>query len=128
MFPNTDQFLVESGLEHPESFLIRMPIGEDSPLKPMLLAIWNRLHPADGKRQSKVVYDTVKLAELLNIHIVVLMSCDNPQDRRSVTNWITCAWRQSIGTILIREQSMSESGRESRDAPQGGLSAAVGTE
>jgi hypothetical protein len=42
LFPNTDQFLFESGLEHPESFLIRMPIGEDSPLKPMLLAIWKR--------------------------------------------------------------------------------------
>ena len=34
----------------------------------------NQLHPVDGERQSKVVYDTVRLAELLDVHTIVLMS------------------------------------------------------
>jgi sugar phosphate isomerase/epimerase len=34
----------------------------------------NQLHPTDGERQSKVVYDTLRLAELLGVQAVVLMS------------------------------------------------------
>ena len=34
----------------------------------------NQLHPVDGERQSKVVYDTVRVAELLGVHTIVLMS------------------------------------------------------
>jgi sugar phosphate isomerase/epimerase len=31
----------------------------------------NQLHPVDGERQSKVVYDTVRVAELLGVHTIV---------------------------------------------------------
>ena len=34
----------------------------------------NQLHPVDGERQSKVVYDTLRLAEMLDVHSFVLMS------------------------------------------------------
>ncbi|HEY6676814.1 MAG TPA: hypothetical protein VIZ87_08495, partial [Terrimicrobium sp.] len=34
----------------------------------------NQLHPVDGERQSKVVYDTLRAAELLGVKSVVLMS------------------------------------------------------
>src|SRR6266704_2876215 len=34
----------------------------------------NQLHPIDGERQSKAVYDTVQVAELLGVHVIVLMS------------------------------------------------------
>ena len=53
----------------------------------------NQLHPVDGERQSKVVYDTVRIAELLGVHTIVLMSglpAGGPEDRRP--NWVTCAW------------------------------------
>src|SRR5690348_13767294 len=53
----------------------------------------NQLHPADGERQSRVVYDTVRLAELLGVHTIVLMSglpAGGPND--ATRNWVTCAW------------------------------------
>jgi sugar phosphate isomerase/epimerase len=61
----------------------------------------NQLHPVDGERQSKVVYDTLRLADLLNVDTVVLMSglpggC--PTD--SKPNWITCAWPPENRDIL----------------------------
>src|ERR1700739_3906140 len=31
----------------------------------------NQLHPLDGDRQSKVVYDTIKAAELLSVNTVI---------------------------------------------------------
>ena len=34
----------------------------------------NQLHPVDGERQSKVVYETIRLAELLGVDTIVLMS------------------------------------------------------
>ena len=52
----------------------------------------NQLHPVDGERQSKVVYDTVRVAELLGVDIIVLMSglpAGGPNDLRP--NWVTCA-------------------------------------
>jgi sugar phosphate isomerase/epimerase len=61
----------------------------------------NQLHPVDGERQSKVVYDTVRLAELLDVHTIVLMSglpAGGPTDLRP--NWITCAWPPEHAEIL----------------------------
>jgi sugar phosphate isomerase/epimerase len=61
----------------------------------------NQLHPIDGERQSKVVYDTVRLAELLDIHTIVLMSglpAGGPNDL--TPNWITCAWPPENREIL----------------------------
>src|SRR5258708_9945009 len=34
----------------------------------------NQLHPVDGERQSKIVYDTVRAAALLGVGTIVLMS------------------------------------------------------
>ena len=61
----------------------------------------NQLHPVDGERQSKVVYDTVRVAELLGIHTIVLMSglpAGGPNDL--TPNWVTCAWPPENREIL----------------------------
>jgi sugar phosphate isomerase/epimerase len=61
----------------------------------------NQLHPVDGKRQSKVVYDTLRAAELLGVKAVVLMSglpAGGPKDVRP--NWVTCAWHRENLEIL----------------------------
>ena len=61
----------------------------------------NQLHPVDGERQSKVVYDTVRAAELLGVHTIVLMSglpAGGPKDVRP--NWVTCAWPLENKEIL----------------------------
>jgi sugar phosphate isomerase/epimerase len=61
----------------------------------------NQLHPLDGERQSKVVYDTVRLAELVDVHTIVLMSglpAGGPKDL--TPNWVTCAWPPETGGML----------------------------
>src|SRR5258707_11345863 len=61
----------------------------------------NQLHPVDGERQSKVVYDTVRVAELLGIHTIVLMSglpAGGPDD--VTRNCVTSAWPPDTGEIL----------------------------
>jgi sugar phosphate isomerase/epimerase len=61
----------------------------------------NQLHPFDGERQSKVVYDTIRLAELLGVNTIVLMSglpAGGPNDL--TPNWITCAWPPENQRIL----------------------------
>jgi sugar phosphate isomerase/epimerase len=61
----------------------------------------NQLHPVDGERQSKIVYETVQVAELLGADTIVLMSglpAGGPNDVRP--NWITCAWPPENGEIL----------------------------
>ena len=61
----------------------------------------NQLHPVDGERQSKVVYDTLHLAELLGVKAIVLMSglpAGGPNDVRP--NWVTCAWHRENLEIL----------------------------
>jgi sugar phosphate isomerase/epimerase len=61
----------------------------------------NQLHPTDGQRQSQVVYDTVRLADLLGVHTIVLMSglpAGGPDDLRP--NWVTCAWPLENREIL----------------------------
>jgi sugar phosphate isomerase/epimerase len=61
----------------------------------------NQLHPVDGERQSKIVYDTVRVAELLGVHTIVLMSglpAGGPNDLKP--NWVTCAWPLENREIL----------------------------
>jgi sugar phosphate isomerase/epimerase len=61
----------------------------------------NQLHPLDGERQSQVVYDTVRVAELLGVQTIVLMSglpAGGPSDVRP--NWVTCAWPVENREIL----------------------------
>ena len=61
----------------------------------------NQLHPVDGERQSKVVYDTLRAAELLGVDTLGLMSglpAGGPADVRP--NWVTCAWPLENGEIL----------------------------
>jgi sugar phosphate isomerase/epimerase len=61
----------------------------------------NQLHPVDGEGHSKVVYDTVRAAELLGIDTIVLMSglpAGGPNDLKP--NWVTCAWPLENGDIL----------------------------
>ena len=53
----------------------------------------NQLHPVDGERQSTVIHETVRVAELLGVHTIVLMSglpAGGPNDVRP--NWVTSAW------------------------------------
>ncbi|MBV9298618.1 MAG: sugar phosphate isomerase/epimerase, partial [Verrucomicrobia bacterium] len=45
----------------------------------------NQLHPVDGERQSKVIHETVRVAELLGVQTIVLMSglpAGGPNDLR----------------------------------------------
>ena len=61
----------------------------------------NQLHPVEGERHSEVVYDTVRVAELLGVDAIVLMSglpAGGPNDVRP--NWVTCAWPSENGEIL----------------------------
>jgi sugar phosphate isomerase/epimerase len=61
----------------------------------------NQLHPVEGERQSKVVYDTIRAAELLGVNTIVLMSGlpgGGPKDE--TPNWITCAWPQEVRKLL----------------------------
>src|ERR1700724_4054363 len=61
----------------------------------------NQLHPVDGERQSTVVHETVRVAELLGIDTIVLMSglpAGGPNDVRP--NWVTCAWPSENREIL----------------------------
>jgi sugar phosphate isomerase/epimerase len=61
----------------------------------------NQLHPTDGERQRKVVDDTLRLAGLLGVDSIVLMSglpAGGPNDVRP--NWVTCAWPLENGEIL----------------------------
>ncbi len=53
----------------------------------------NQLHPTDGEHQSKVVYDSLRLAEIFEVPRIVLMSglpAGTPGD--SMPNWITTSW------------------------------------
>jgi sugar phosphate isomerase/epimerase len=61
----------------------------------------NQLHPVDGERQSKVVYDTIRLAELLSVDTIVLMSGLPGGGPKDLTpNWVTCAWPPETREIL----------------------------
>lgn len=57
----------------------------------------NQLHPIDGDRQSKNLYDTVTLAGLLGVQTVVCMSGLPAGAPGDVTpNWIVCSWPPEI--------------------------------
>lgn len=61
----------------------------------------NQLHPVSGAAQSKVVYDTVRLAGLLGVETVCMMSGlpgGGPEDR--TPNWVVSAWPPETGEIL----------------------------
>jgi sugar phosphate isomerase/epimerase len=61
----------------------------------------NQLHPTDGARQSAVVQDTVRLAGLLGIDTVCLMSGlpgGGPEEK--TPNWIVCTWPPETGQIV----------------------------
>src|ERR1700738_5251763 len=61
----------------------------------------NQLHPVDGELQSKVVHETVRVAGLLGVHTIVLMSglpAGGPNDVRP--NWVTSAWPTENAEIL----------------------------
>ncbi len=61
----------------------------------------NQLHPTEGERQSAVLHDTLRLAGLLGVDQVCLMSglpAGGPQDR--TPNWIVSSWPPETGRIL----------------------------
>src|SRR6202045_5441078 len=61
----------------------------------------NQLHPVDGERQSTVIHETVRVAGLLGVHTIVLMSglpAGGPNDVRP--NWVTSAWPTENAEIL----------------------------
>ena len=61
----------------------------------------NQLHPTDGDRQSGVLHDTIRLAGLLGVDTVVLMSglpAGGPIDQ--TPNWIVTSWPPETGRIL----------------------------
>ncbi len=61
----------------------------------------NQLHPTDGERQSKVLYDTVALAGMLGVPTVVCMSglpAGAPGD--TMPNWVVSSWPPETQSIL----------------------------
>ena len=61
----------------------------------------NQLHPTEGERQSAVLHDTLRLAGLLRVEKVCLMSglpAGGPDDR--MPNWIVSSWPPETGRIL----------------------------
>jgi sugar phosphate isomerase/epimerase len=61
----------------------------------------NQLHPVDGARQSVVLHDTLRLASLLGVDKVCLMSglpAGGPQDQ--TPNWVVSSWPPETQTIL----------------------------
>ena len=61
----------------------------------------NQLHPVEGERHSKVIDDTIRVAALLGVDTIVLMSglpAGGPNDLRP--NWVTCAWPRENREIL----------------------------
>lgn len=61
----------------------------------------NQLHPTDGARQSQVLHDTVRLAGLLGVRTVCLMSglpAGAPGDR--MPNWVVSSWPPETQDIL----------------------------
>jgi sugar phosphate isomerase/epimerase len=61
----------------------------------------NQLHPTDGERQSKALYDTIRVAGELGVGKVVLMS-GLPEGAKgdSMPNWIVSSWPLETQTIL----------------------------
>jgi sugar phosphate isomerase/epimerase len=61
----------------------------------------NQLHPTDGERQSQVLHNTIRLAGLLGVGKVCLMSglpAGGPGDR--MPNWVVTSWPPETQTIL----------------------------
>lgn len=61
----------------------------------------NPLHPTDGARQSRCVADTIRLAGMLGVPKVCLMSglpAGGPEDR--LPNWVVSSWPPETGAIL----------------------------
>jgi sugar phosphate isomerase/epimerase len=61
----------------------------------------NQLHPTDGDRQSATLYDTIRLAGLLRVEKVVLMSglpAGGPDDL--TPNWVVSSWPPETQRIL----------------------------
>lgn len=61
----------------------------------------NQLHPTSGETQSGVLHDTIRLAGLLGVDTVCLMSglpAGGPEDR--TPNWIVSSWPPETGEIL----------------------------
>ncbi len=61
----------------------------------------NQLHPRDGARQSAVLHATLRLAALLGVRTVCLMSglpAGGPEDR--TPNWIVSSWPPETAEIL----------------------------
>jgi sugar phosphate isomerase/epimerase len=61
----------------------------------------NQLHPTDGARQSKALYDTITLAGQLEVKTIVLMSglpAGAPGD--TMPNWVVSSWPPETQTIL----------------------------
>lgn len=66
-----------------------------------LNASGNQLHPVSGERHAQVLHDTLRLAGLLGVETVVLMSGlpgGGPKD--SVPNWVVSTWPPETGEIL----------------------------
>jgi sugar phosphate isomerase/epimerase len=61
----------------------------------------NQLHPTEGERQSAALHDTIRLAGVLGVDTVVLMSglpAGGPEDR--TPNWIISSWPPETQQIL----------------------------
>jgi len=61
----------------------------------------NQLHPTDGERQSKDLYDTIRVAGELGVKTIVLMS-GLPAGSATDTqpNWVISSWPPETQTIL----------------------------
>jgi len=61
----------------------------------------NQLHPVDGKRQSGVVIDTIRLAGALGVEKVCLMSgLPGGSEGDTIPNWIVSSWPPETQQII----------------------------
>jgi sugar phosphate isomerase/epimerase len=66
----------------------------------------NQLHPVDGARQSAILEGTLRLAGMLGIETVCLMSGLPPGGPEDLTpNWIVSSWPPETGRILAWQWS-----------------------
>ncbi|MEB3372427.1 sugar phosphate isomerase/epimerase family protein [Saccharopolyspora mangrovi] len=65
-----------------------------------LNASGNQLHPVTGAEQDRVVHDTIRLAGLLGVPTVVLMSGLPAAPGDKTPNWITTCWPPETTEVL----------------------------
>ncbi len=72
-----------------------------------LNASGNQLHPVTGAEQDRVVHGTIRLAGMLGVPTVVLMSGLPAAPGDSTPNWITTCWPPETTEVLERQWELA---------------------